>query len=138
MNKPKFKGRKGKTENGFRSMYEEKFAEILNENKIDFEYEKEKINYEMHLFRKYTTDFKVGDYYFETKGRFTASDRQKHKAIKICNPDLKIVLVFQQENNKLNKKSNTRYCDWCDKNGILWTTFKKIKEDYPDLFEKEK
>jgi len=55
--------------------------------------------------------------YIEVKGWFKPDDRSKMKAVKRCNPDLDIRMVFGAD-NKLHSKSSTRYSDWCEKNGF--------------------
>lgn len=57
--------------------------------------------------------------YIEVKGWFPSTDRSKMRAVKRCNPDLDIRLVFGA-NNKLHKNTDTRYGDWCDKHGFPW------------------
>lgn len=57
----------------------------------------------------------------ESKGRFTAADRQKMLAVKKQNPDWTITILFQQPNRTISKTSKTTYSGWCDKVGINWT-----------------
>jgi len=56
----------------------------------------------------------------EAKGRFTATDRRKHLAIKAQYPDWTVTIVFQNPDRPLNKGSKTTYGGWCDKHGIAW------------------
>jgi len=56
----------------------------------------------------------------ESKGRFTASDRRKHIAIKKQHPKLDIRFVFYNSRNKLNKGAKTTYQGWCEKNKFLY------------------
>lgn len=66
----------------------------------------------------YTPDFILSNgVVIEGKGQFTGGDRSKLRAIKDEYPDLDLRIVFQR-NNRLNKKSETRYLDWAKKNGI--------------------
>ncbi len=85
--------------------------------------------------RSYTPDFVInkggseggheetsGDCYdaaliIETKGLFTAANRTTMKLVKEWHPDLDIRMVFMRD-NKVHKKSDMRYSDWCEKNGI--------------------
>lgn len=55
----------------------------------------------------------------ETKGNFDAKDRSKHLLVQQQYPWLDIRLVFQRD-NKLYKKSETHYSEWCKKYGILF------------------
>jgi hypothetical protein len=65
----------------------------------------------------------------EAKGRFTSKDRKKHKAIKLCHPDLDIRFVFARPSNKLGTKSKTTYAAWCAANGFEWAE-KTIPEEW--------
>jgi hypothetical protein len=56
----------------------------------------------------------------ETKGRFTAADRQKHLYVKQQHPELDIRFVFSNSKTKIRKGSKTSYADWCNKNGFLY------------------
>lgn len=57
--------------------------------------------------------------YIEVKGWFKPEDRTKMKAVKLCNPEIDIRMVFGS-NNKLHSKATMRYGDWCDKHNIPW------------------
>jgi hypothetical protein len=57
--------------------------------------------------------------YVEIKGWFKPSDRVKMLAVKKCNPDADIRLVFQAD-NFLTKAKKKRYSEWADKNGFEW------------------
>jgi len=83
---------------------------------------------------KYTPDFKIptrdgGYFYVETKGRFIASDRQKHLLIKAQCPDIDIRFVFSNQNQKLYKGSKTSYAAWCEKHGFTYAN-KTIPESW--------
>jgi len=107
---------------GYRSGLEQTVDESLKAVGVDGEYEKHKIKYIFPATdRKYTPDFKLPNGIFvETKGRFVAADRKKHLLIKEQYPDLDIRFVFQNANNKLNKRSKTTYADWCNKYGFIF------------------
>ena len=51
-----------------RSHLEEQVADLLDEMKVPYQYEGEKLTYTIEA--KYIPDFKVGDVYLETKGYF--------------------------------------------------------------------
>lgn len=107
--------------NGYRSGLEEKINKQLTNLGIDGQYEQHKIKFiqpEKH--RTYTPDFKVGDIYIETKGRFVVADRQKHLMIKKIHPDLDIRFVFSNSKQKLYKGAKSTYADWCDKYGFQY------------------
>lgn len=135
-----------------RSNFEGKILTQLKEYGRDFEYETQKIKYEVpskgHV---YTPDIilerlskivllqsKDGEIckltvhpyiYIEVKGLFDREDRQKHLHIRDSNPNLDIRFVFQNAWAKIAKGSKTRYCDWCDKNGFKWA-HKFIPEEW--------
>ena len=111
-----------------RSGLEEQVAELLEELEIPYTYESEKIDYVVEA--RYIPDFKVGDIYLECKGYFKATDRRKMLAVKRCNPDLDIRLVFQAPYNKISKGSKTTYAMWCEKHGIPWTSYHDIPLDW--------
>ncbi|WP_422023435.1 hypothetical protein [Pyruvatibacter mobilis] len=58
----------------------------------------------------------------ETKGRFTAADRQKMVQVSKQHPHLDIRLVFYSDptRTKINKGSRTTVAAWCEKNGFRW------------------
>ena len=63
-----------------RSHLEEQVADLLDEMKVPYQYEGEKLTYTIEA--KYIPDFKVGDVYLETKGYFPPEQRRKMKAVK--------------------------------------------------------
>ena len=111
-----------------RSRLEEQVAELLTNLNIEYGYEPDKFNYVIEA--KYTPDFKVGDIYLETKGFFKPADRRKMLAVKKCNPDLDVRLVFQAPYNKISKNSKTTYAAWAEKNGFQWCPYYDIPLDW--------
>ncbi len=83
------------------------------------EYETEKLTYT--VLKNYIPDFIIptptGKIYLEVKGWFRPEDRSKMLAVKKQNPGLDIRFFFPA-NNKLNKDTETRYSDWCEKHGF--------------------
>lgn len=80
--------------------------------------------------RTYTPDFILPNgIIVETKGRFVASDRSKHRWVKEQYPELDIRFVFSNPRNKIYKGSKTTYADWCHKYGFLWAE-KLIPEEW--------
>jgi hypothetical protein len=51
-------------------------------------------------------------------------------AVKECNPELDIRMVFQRPFNKLYKGSKSTYAMWCEKHGIPWTSFNNIPKEW--------
>lgn len=103
----------------FRSGFEEKVARQLSSLGVAFSYETQKLPYVLE--KQYTPDFILPNGIFiEAKGYWEPSDRTKHLAVRVSNPEADIRFCFQNSNLTLNKKSKTTYADWCDKNNFLW------------------
>ena len=93
----------------------------MKERNHKFTYEEIKIEWEDLAYRTYTPDFILDNgIIIETKGRFTAADRRKHKAIKKQHPKLDIRFVFTNSRCKLNKGAKSSYADWCIKHGFRY------------------
>jgi len=107
---------------GFRSGLEERIADQLRENHVDFTYEKVKIKFTKPASNHtYTPDFVLSNgIIIETKGRFLTADRQKHLLIKAQHPTMDLRFVFSNSNAKISKTSKTSYADWCDKHGFIY------------------
>lgn len=119
---------------GMKSMLEVEVAADAANRGIDLEYEKETLEYQ-HSPQKYTPDFTPAqpckkNPIIEVKGKMTAEVRKKLISIKRCNPDRKICLVFGYANNKLSARPNaTRYWQWAEQNGFLWSE-KSVKKEW--------
>ena len=111
-----------------RSTLEKEVAAILSRLKLDYTYEEDKLPYVIE--HNYIPDFRVGDVYLETKGWLKPSDRRKRLAVKKCNPDLDIRLVFQAPYNKISKRSKTTYAMWAEKNGFPWCAYYAIPREW--------
>ena len=111
-------------EAGFRSGFEQQFAARFPE----YQYEPMRVAYEVNEVRHYKPDFVAPDgTWYELKGRFTATDRKKMKAVRESHPDQRIVLVFQNPRVKLTKaKRGMWYCEWAEKNGFEWMAWKDL------------
>src|SRR4030042_3902248 len=101
----KRKARKEAIANGYRSKFELTFANKLKELGLKAQYESEKIHYiQPEKVRTYNPDWTIGSgRYIETKGRFTAPDRQKILMVLRTNPFIELYLVFQTSNVTLSK-----------------------------------
>ena len=121
--------RKEALSKGYRSNFELSFAKRLTELKLKAQYESEKIYYvQPEKIRIYHPDWTIGkNVYIETKGRFTASDRQKILYVMKSNLFCTIYLLFQNSKVTLSKVSKTTYGDWCTKNGVLWADIRDEK-----------
>ena len=112
--------RKKAQDSGFRSAFEHDIAKALDAQWVEWEYEKEAIEWQPKA-KKYLPDFFLPNgIIVECKGKFDADDRAKHVAIREQRPDLDIRLLFQNAFNKLRKGAKMTYAEWCDKNGITW------------------
>ena len=127
----KSKVRKNAQKKGYRSGFELKVSEQLNEAKIAFGYEDTVIPYTKPATKhKYTIDFRLPNgILIEAKGRWTLEDRKKHLLVREQNPELDIRIIFQSPNNKIRKGSKTTYADFCDKHGIQWAA-KEVPESW--------
>lgn len=138
MNRKKFNAAALKA--GYRSGFEDDVAQELRSKGIKFTYEKEKIKWVDMKVRTYTPDFVLSNgIIVETKGRFVASDRRKHKEIQKQFPDLDIRFVFQNSRAKLYKGAKSSYGDWCNKYGFKYAD-KSIPDDWlieNKVFKKE-
>ena len=137
-----------------RSKFEERLAASLARKGVTYEYETLQLEYytkvrggvcdscgdEKQIYQRhwYTPDFIVrssnltpresGDLIIEAKGRFTATDRTKMKAVKEAHPELDIRFVFMG-NNKIHKNSDMRYQDWTDRHGFP-SAIKEVPDDW--------
>ena len=128
MNKKKFRAAAIKA--GYRSGFEDDVAKELRTKDIEFTYEKEKIKWVDIKVRTYTHDFVLSNgIIIETKGRFVANDRRKHKEIAKQFPDLDIRFVFQNSRAKLYKGAKFSYADWCKNYGFQYAE-KTISDDW--------
>ena len=116
---------KEKKEPKFRSNLEKNIADLLTGLGVSYQYESEKLSYTIE--HNYTPDFVLPNYlYLEAKGYWDPEDRRKILAVKRCNPDVDIRMVFQSPYNTISKKSKTTYAKWCEKHDIPWTSYKDI------------
>jgi hypothetical protein len=100
-----------------------RFLKTKQKNKYNIGYEKEKLDY--ILVKNYIPDFIVTfsdgrKVYIEAKGYLRGEDRAKLLATKDRHPDKDIRIVFSKD-NRLNKKSRSRYSDWAKKHGIPYS-----------------
>ena len=116
-------------EAGYRSRFEMHIAEYLQQEKVTYGYETCKLKYIVpETKHTYTPDWKIGNVHYESKGRFTAVDRQKILYVLACNPDTDLRIIFQNADVKLRKGSNTSYGMWATKQGIKWYDWRHDKE----------
>lgn len=109
---------RGKPPSPYKSWFEHDIHQKLGKK---WKYEPTTFQYTVPLSRHwYTPDFVKGDEVYETKGKFTASDRKKTLLFVEQHPEVRFSLVFQNPNNPIRKGSKTTYADWCNKHNISW------------------
>lgn len=109
--------------------YKSKFEAEIASKYPQLIYEEEIIYYLVpETKRKYLPDWKIKEgIYIESKGKLTTDDRKKLLYVKEQHPELKVYLLFQNAYNKLSKRSQTTYAEWCNKNGIEWSDWRTTK-----------
>ena len=115
----------------FKSTFERRVERVLKATGTRYEYEPFSISYTVPIKKcKYTPDFILETgIIVEAKGYFSREDRAKHLLIKAQHPKLDIRFLFYR-NNKIHKKSKTRYSDWCEKNGFIFAIGIEIPKDW--------
>jgi len=133
--------------NKYRSKLEERVAKKLENKGIKFYYEPYSIPYTTEVKpahcakcghnvmlkqRHYTPDLVFPNgIIVEIKGKFTGEMRTKMLAVRNCNPDLDIRMLFQAD-NWLTRKKATRYSDWCKRHGFTYHVGEDIPYDWID------
>jgi hypothetical protein len=125
----------------YKSRFEAFVAAHLEKEGLPVLYENEVLEYVVPMrVGKYHPDFQIGPKTFiESKGRWVAEDRKKHLLLKeqLEPKGYKIYLLFSNSRQKISKRSNTTYADWCDKQGIEWADKVPKKEWFDGLGENE-
>lgn len=110
----------------YRSGFEKKIAEKLEQLGVSFEYESEQLKYIVpETTHTYTPDWKIGNTLYESKGYWPSRERMKLLRVKKSNPDVEIRIIFQNADNKISKGSKTTYGVWATKNGFEWADWRK-------------
>ena len=115
----------------FRSGLEEEIAKQLTDLGVSYDYETLTILYKKpEQQSRYTPDFTLPNgIIIEGKGQFLTSDRKKHRLIREQHGDkYDIRFVFSNPNQRIGKKSKTRYRDWCERYGFKWAHLEIPKE----------
>lgn len=129
----------------YRSKLEERVCNNLRNRGVKFSYEPYKIKYTVEVKpafcpecgskvvlkeRTYTPDVVLSNgVHIEIKGKLTGEMRTKMIAIKECNPDLDIRLLFQRD-NWLTKTKATRYSTWAERNGFVYHVGEQIPSEW--------
>jgi Phage endonuclease I len=114
--------------NSFKSKLE---IEVWKKLKTEFpnvKYEPDRIKFiQPALNRTYTPDFKTGrrKLYLEAKGKLDLDTRKKMIWFKECNPDVRIIFLFQNADAKITKRSKKTYGMWAEENGFEWLDYRK-------------
>ena len=127
----KWTAERKKLEHGYRSGFEKRLAEQLEEAGVKFRYEAEKLSYTVPSRKStYTPDFFLPNgIILEAKGRFrTAEDRQKLLLVKEAHPEVDLRLVFQNAKLPIYKGSKTTYAKWAEDHGFKWSDKRIPKE----------
>ena len=103
----------------YRSTLEEDIGADLIKLGFETSYEKDKFQYVLPP-RRYTPDFRVGDFFIEVKGWFPSKERTKLLAVMKSNPGLPLFIALQSPHQRLSKNSKTSVAMWCEKHGIPW------------------
>lgn len=90
----------------------------------------EKDTFEYTIEGKNTPDWRVNikNVQVEYKGKLTDAVRRKLRAVKRCNPDLILIIIFEDASKKLKKGSPTSYGKWATDNGFYWVDWKDDKK----------
>ena len=117
----------------FHSGLEELIAKQLDDSKLNYRFEELRIYYNKEDNQKsfYRPDFVLENgIIVEVKGQFVTKDRKKHKLIRKQYGDkYDIRFVFSNPNQKVGKKSNTSYADWCNLYGFKYSN-QKIPQEW--------
>jgi len=96
----------------------------MKQHRIEAHYEPRSFEYVKPS--RYTPDWELTPTkYIEAKGYFAPADRSKLVAFKAQHPEIEILLLFANAQNKLHRKAKTTYAQWAEKNGFRWADFKE-------------
>lgn len=129
-----------------RSKFEGNVADMLRREGVAFDYEPFNLEYyskvrsgvcdecggsTVYHKRRYLPDFWIPkhDVVVEAKGKFTSANRTKMLDVIRDWPEIEFIMWFMAD-NKLTKKSTTRYSDWCKKHGITYHVGLKEKPEW--------
>lgn len=124
------RGQKEQIAQKTRSGLEVKALKLLNDNKVDYEYEPKdkKLDYVIPESKhKYLPDVVIGNVIYELKGYFDVDARNKMLHVIRSNPHQKIVMVFMKD-QPIRKGSKTLYSDWCNKNNIKYLMYEQFEK----------
>jgi hypothetical protein len=94
----------------FRSNWEANFARIQNLLGVQWQYEVE--SFQLTDTLSYTPDFKVGDEYYELKGRMDQGDLDKIAKFREQHSELILHVIGPEEYNKLRAEFKSKIPNW--------------------------
>lgn len=114
----------------YRSVYEARVADFLEEAGISYQYERDRLVYVNP--GVYTPDFTLpGGVLIEAKGYFPLQDRKKMLCVKQSNPTADIRILLQTPNKKIGKgPASMTYAKWCCKHGFPWAEGPEVPLDW--------
>ena len=125
----------------FKSKLEEQVWKVLKNHFPSVKYEPDKFKYiQPEKERTYIPDFKTGkrNIYLEAKGKLDLDTRQKMVWFRDTNPNITVIFLFMNPDNKINKRSKTTYWMWAEANEFKWLDFRKDwLNDYKQLCTKQ-
>lgn len=121
----------------YRSAFEERLAQQLEEAGVEFEYEKYTYTFDVPVGqrlvcdecggnsivreKRYTPDFFLPNgMVIEAKGKLLAEHRRVFEAFKLAFPEEDFRLIFMRD-NLLRKRGKHRYSDWARSAGIRYS-----------------
>lgn len=136
----------GKRKGKYKSGLEREFAALANNQGLKFEYEPTSFPYSRPS--HYIPDWKIAEnVYIETKGWLAPFQRANLIAFKEQYPQVRILLLFGNADNRLNARSKTTYAQWAERHGFEWADFRdgipaqwwaKYAEGYTNVTSKRK
>ena len=116
---------------GMKSIGEVRCAADLELRGVPFSYETTTVEYQ-HKPQHYTPDFDIYNgtekIHIEYKGKLDYETRKKLLAVKKCNPESQIFIVFEKASNKIRKGSKTTYGLWAENNSFPWSEGTVLEE----------
>lgn len=115
---------KGKHHGKYKSGLEREFASLATAQGLKFEYEPTKFAYARPS--HYVPDWRIAEgVYIETKGWLAPFQRAGLLAFQQQYPQVRILLLFGNSQNRLNAGSKTTYGQWAERHGFEWADFRK-------------
>lgn len=107
----------GKKKGLYKSGLEREFVSLAKAKGLSFEYEPTKFPYSRPS--HYVPDWRISEnVYIETKGWLAPFQRAGLIAFKEQYPNVRILLLFGNSQNRLNSKSKTTYAQWATRHGF--------------------